>query len=86
MSCSRIDYRSNSSGWILPAPADVATELSSEALFRGLDGRFAPRFVLNTDFDGDCGDWDEGGRAERAAPVVAIPPRRGCRCSRARLG
>ncbi|MCA9543814.1 MAG: DUF2330 domain-containing protein, partial [Myxococcales bacterium] len=41
-------------GWLLPAPADVETAVSSEALFQFLDQRYAPLFRLTTQIDPRC--------------------------------
>lgn len=41
-------------GWLLPAPPDVETSLSSEALFTQLDANYAPTFVLQRNFGPEC--------------------------------
>jgi hypothetical protein len=41
-------------GWILPAPSDVETTLSSEALFAALDRLYTPSFFLNYEYDESC--------------------------------
>jgi MYXO-CTERM domain-containing protein len=40
--------------WLLPAPPDVETSLSSEALFAQLDASFGPTFVLQRVFGDEC--------------------------------
>lgn len=68
----RITYSGPSTdfAWILPAPRDVETALSSEGLFQALDRNFAPRFILRTDFEGDC--WFGGPDAGLAAPDASV--------------
>ena len=53
----QISYQgpSNEFGWLVPVPRGVETGLSSQLLFTTLDNTIAPRFVLTTEFDGDCG-------------------------------
>ncbi len=41
-------------GWLLPAPPDVVTEISSAALFGALDRLYGPRFNLNYTYDDGC--------------------------------
>ena len=43
-------------GWLLPVPADESLEvqLSTEALFDGLDNLYAPRFNVQRVFDDNC--------------------------------
>lgn len=41
-------------GWLLPAPPDVQTALSSEMLFTQLDAQFGPLFNLVQEFDDNC--------------------------------
>ena len=52
----RISYSGPPSdfGWILPVPAGVEVELSSEELFRQLDLQYGPRFILTTEFGEEC--------------------------------
>ncbi len=57
-------------GWILPAPRGVETTLSSEALFRALDGAYTPQFQLRTEFGIDC-EWGGEGGAGGAGGAVA---------------
>ena len=73
-------------GWLLPAPPDVETALSSELLFTRLDAQFGPLFNLTREFDDHClqaqnragapsaagGDFDADGVAEEADPGVAV--------------
>lgn len=40
--------------WLLPAPPDVKTKLSSEQLFTQLDGQFGPLFNIVQEFDENC--------------------------------
>jgi MYXO-CTERM domain-containing protein len=42
-------------GWLLPAPGDVETAVSSAQLFATLDARFRPTFQLETVLAADCG-------------------------------
>ncbi len=57
-------------GWILPVPRDVETEISSEALFRGLDAAYGPQFRLQTEYADDCQwpeeEWADAGLASAA--------------------
>lgn len=41
-------------GWLLPAPPDVETALSSEQLFTQLDAQFGPLFNIVQEFDDNC--------------------------------
>ncbi|MCA9544708.1 MAG: DUF2330 domain-containing protein, partial [Myxococcales bacterium] len=41
-------------GWLLPAPADVETTVSSEALFQAFDRQYAPIFRLTNQFVDGC--------------------------------
>lgn len=60
-------------GWLLPTARDVQVELSSEQLFTTLDTSFAPRFVLQTEFEEGCQfpDRAAGGNADAG---LAGPP------------
>lgn len=51
--------------WLLPAPPDVETSLSSEALFTQLDANFGPTFVLQRNFGELCQQQGRG-----AVPVA----------------
>ena len=47
-------------GWLLPVPNDpeLEVELSTEALFDGLDAIYAPRFIVQRIFDDSCPPMD----------------------------
>ena len=59
-------------GWLLPVPNDpeLEVELSTEALFDGLDAIYAPRFIVQRIFDDSCPPIDfavaADGSVERA--------------------
>ena len=64
-------------GWLLPAPADVAVTQSSEQLFTDLDTNFAPRFILQTEFEEGCDQLlanRGGGDVADAAPEAGQEP------------
>lgn len=57
--------------WLLPAPPDVETELSSEQLFTLLDAQYGPLFNLVQEFDDSCLQANNrfaGGGVAEAAP------------------
>lgn len=54
-------------GWLLPAPPDVETALSSEQLFTQLDAQFGPLFNLQREFDDNCVQAQARGGFDAAA-------------------
>lgn len=57
--------------WLLPAPPDVETTLSSEQLFTLLDAQFGPLFTLTQEFDENC--FQGRNRVGGDDSAVAVP-------------
>lgn len=59
-------------GWILPAPEDVETSLSSEALFGALDRLYGPYFNLSYEYGENCAQilYETDGDCANCVPSV----------------